>query len=91
LVPQSLCAEQQSRLIFFLKEKPAFEMPEERGALLTRFGLNSMWFTVTLGVAPLTEARRKKPPTLIRAFFEVCFFPVARQPQQPVVQALKKI
>lgn len=91
LVPQSLCAELQSRLISFLKEEPALEMPEERDALLTRSGRNSMWFTVTLGVAPLTEARRKKPPTLIRAFFEPCSFPVARQPQQPAVQALKKI
>jgi hypothetical protein len=91
LVPQSLCAEQQSRLTFFLKEEPALEMPEERDELLTCSGRNSICFTVPWGAAPITEARRQKPPTLIRAFFEPCFFHVARQPQQPVVQALKKI
>ena len=90
-VPQLGCPEQPSSAAFFLKEEPAVERPERHGELLTRSGPNSVCFRVTLGKAPVTEARRKKSLTLVPVFFEPCFFRVARQPQQPVVEALKKI
>lgn len=41
--------------------------------------------------APTEEAPHKKPLASVRAFHEPCFSRVARQPQQPAVQALKKI
>ena len=90
-VPQLGCPEQPSSAAFFLKEQPAIERPERHGELLTRSGPNSVCFRVTIGKAPVTEARRKKPLTLVPVFFEPCFFRVARQPQQPVVEALEKI
>jgi hypothetical protein len=90
-VPQSVCSEPQSPGVIFLKEKQASEAPKVHRELSARSGRYSTCFIVTLGKAPIAQALGKKPLALVCVFDEPCFFRVARQPQQPVVQALKKI
>jgi hypothetical protein len=89
--PQSLCPELQSREAVFLSGKQASEKPEGHRELFTRSRRNSMYFTVSLGTAPDTEAFDKRPIALVCPLHKPCFSRVAPQPQQPVVQALKKI
>lgn len=84
-------AKPQTPGIFLLKEKQKCGAPAGDRKLRTRPGRNLMCFAVSLGMAPAAEARCKKPLTPIGVPHEFCFFRVARQPQQPVVQALKKI
>jgi len=83
-------AESQLPRVTFLKEKPATKTPEAHRELSIASGRNSIYFTVLLGHAPVTEAFHKRPVAL-RAVHESGFSRVALQPQQPVVQALKKI
>jgi len=81
----------QSPGTFFLKEIPVSETPQGHAELFTCFGRNSICFTVSSSPAPAAEALGKRPIAIVCAFPEPCFSRVARQPQQPVVQALKKI
>jgi hypothetical protein len=89
--PQSFCSESPTPRAHFPKEKQADEASPRNRALQTRTKRNSLHFAVSLGTAPVTPALRKKLLTLASVFHEPCFSRVARQPQQPVVQALKKI
>ncbi len=89
--PQLFCAEQTSRAAIFLKEMQPSEVPEVHREWSTRPVRYTMCFTTTLGKAPIAQALRKRPFTIVCVFNEPCFIRVARQPQQPVVQALKKI
>lgn len=88
--PHALCTGLQSPAAIFLREKPAFETPEVRRELLTRSGRSSTNFTLPLGNVRVTEALYQRPQAH-RAPHEPCFSRFARQPQQPVVQALRKI
>ena len=84
-------AKPQSPGAFSLKEMPTYEVPAENHELRTRFRRNSMCFAVSLVAASVAEAPGTKPLPSVLAPHEPCFIHVARQPQQPVVQALKKI
>ena len=84
-------AKPQSPGAFLLNEMPTPEAPAWNQELRTRFGRNSMGFARSLGTAPVAEVPRAKPLPTVLAPDEPCLICVARQPQQPVVQALKKI
>ncbi len=90
-VPEIPSDKPQSRGAFFLKKMPTREVPAGNLGLRTRFGRNSMCFAASLVAAPVAEAPRTKPLPSVLAPHEPCFIYVALQPQQPVVQALKKI
>ena len=89
--PRLFCAKRPSHMAIFLKEKQPSAAPEVRGGLSSRSGRYTTCFTATSGKAPIIQALRKRPFTIVCVFNEPCFIRVARQPQQPVVQALKKI
>jgi len=84
-------AKPQTPSTFFLKEKPTCEAWAGNRELQIRSGRNSVSIAVSLGTASAAEAHRKKPLTPVRVPNEACSYRVARQPQQPVVQALKRI
>jgi hypothetical protein len=84
-------AKPQMHGAFFLKEKPTCEARAGNRELRIRCGRSPMSIAVSSGTLPAAEAHRKKPLTSVPDFHASCFFRVARQPQQPVVQALTKI
>jgi len=83
--------EPQSPRTFVLKEKPTSQAPAGFREWRTPSGRNSVYFTAILDAEPVAEAFDKRPIALVCALNEPCFSGVARQPQQPVVQALKAI
>jgi hypothetical protein len=90
-VSQVRRAETQSPRASFLNDKPTYEKRLGNREWRTRSGRNSICFIVSLGTGPVPEALDRRPIALIYAFHETCFSRVARQPQQPVVEALETI
>jgi hypothetical protein len=89
--PQSLCPELQSRCVVFVKDKQTSEMPEGDRVPWARSGRSFGFSAVSLRTVPAAVFLRKRLLAKIRTLNDPCFSLVARQPQQPVVQAPKKI
>jgi hypothetical protein len=84
-------AEPQSPCSFVFKERSTSEAPARNREWWIHCERNSIYFTGTLGTEPIPEVFDERPIEPVFALHEPRFSRVARQPREPVLQALKKI